>query len=156
MSIVLCVFMNTIGERLKSERTRLGFNQTEFAAIGGVQRRAQLFYEQDERRPDAGYLQAVARLGVDVQFVVTGVRSGQALSMDEEQLLARFRSLDLIGKARLLGMVEGIGNSDTSLPSQTHKRSVQMTIHGSVGQQITGDITAPQNIIMGRKKVKVK
>ncbi|MFJ3315908.1 helix-turn-helix domain-containing protein [Herbaspirillum huttiense] len=156
MSIDLCVFMNTIGERLKSERTRLGFNQTEFAAIGGVQRRAQLFYEQDERRPDAGYLQAVARLGVDVQFVVTGIRSGQALSLDEEQLLARFRNLDLMGKARLLGMVEGIGTSDTSAPSQTHKRNIQMTIHGSVGQQITGDITAPQNIIMGRKKVKVK
>lgn len=156
MSIVLCVFMNTIGERLKSERTRLGFNQTEFAAIGGVQRRAQLFYEQDERRPDAGYLQAVARLGVDVQFVVTGIRSGQALSKDEEQLLARFRNLDLIGKARLLGVVEGISTSDASLPLQTHKRSVQMTIHGSVGQQITGDITAPQTITMGRKKLKVK
>jgi len=147
--------MNTIGERLKSERTRLGFNQTEFAAIGGVQRRAQLFYEQDERRPDAGYLQAVARLGVDVQFVVTGIRSGQALSMDEEQLVARFRNLDLMGKARLLGIIEGISNSDTAPPSQTHKR-IQMTIHGSVGQQITGDITAPQSIIMGRKKVKVK
>lgn len=156
MSIDLCVFMNTIGERLKSERTRLGFNQTEFAAIGGVQRRAQLFYEQDERRPDAGYLQAVARLGVDVQFVVTGIRSGQALSKDEEQLLARFRNLDLMGKARLLGMVEGISTSDASLPLQTHKRSVQMTIHGSVGQQITGDITAPQTITMGRKKLKVK
>ncbi|WP_102663618.1 helix-turn-helix domain-containing protein [Herbaspirillum sp. BH-1] len=142
--------MNTIGERLKAERTRLGFNQTEFAAVGGVQRRAQVFYEQDERRPDAGYLLAVSRLGVDIQFVVTGIPSVQALTDDEALLIDGFRKLDLKNKARVLGVVEGAGGADTSSPVK--KTAPTVTFHGSVGQQITGDITAPQTINVGRKK----
>lgn len=142
--------MNTIGERLKSERMRLGFNQTEFAAVGGVQRRAQVFYEQDERRPDAGYLLAVSRLGVDVQYVVTGTPSVQALTDDEALLLDGFRKLDLKNKARVLGVVEGAGGLNEA--QAVTKAAPSVTFHGSVGQQITGDITAPQTINVGRKK----
>jgi transcriptional regulator with XRE-family HTH domain len=134
MSNSFCVFMNTIGERLKAERTRLGFNQTEFAAVGGVQRRAQLFYEQDERRPDAGYLHAVSRLGVDIQFVVTGISSTQALSEEEAQLLEGFRKLDIKNKARVLGVIEGAS------PTEEARGATHITVGGSVGQQITGDI----------------
>jgi len=126
--------MNTIGERLKAERTRLGFNQTEFAAVGGVQRRAQVFYEQDERRPDAGYLEAVARLGVDVQYVITGKPAMQAVSEDEAELLEGFRRLDLKNKARILGVIEGA----SPLAEQVSKTSV--TVSGDIGQQINGDI----------------
>ncbi|WP_288408004.1 helix-turn-helix transcriptional regulator [uncultured Herbaspirillum sp.] len=139
MSIVLRVFMNTIGERLKAERTRLGFNQTEFAAVGGVQRRAQVFYEQDERRPDAGYLQAVARLGVDIQFVVTGVKSSQALTVEEEQLLAGFRNLDLMAKVRVLGVIEG------AVPHEKPMSRHVVSIGGSVGHQVNGDVHGTVN-----------
>lgn len=37
-------------------------------------------YERGERSPDADYLAAVARLGFDVQFVVTGVRGSPSLA----------------------------------------------------------------------------
>lgn len=67
--------MSTIGERLRKERERLGLNQTAFAEAGGVQKRAQINYEKDERFPDAGYLAAVAAVGVDVLFVLTGTQS---------------------------------------------------------------------------------
>ena len=40
---------NTIGQRLKEERERLGLNQTDFGLIGGVKKLAQLNYEKDER-----------------------------------------------------------------------------------------------------------
>ncbi|MFJ3047000.1 helix-turn-helix domain-containing protein [Herbaspirillum chlorophenolicum] len=143
--------MNTIGERLKAERTRLGFNQTEFAAIGGVQRRAQLFYEQDERRPDAGYLQAVSRLGVDVQFVVTGAPSSQALTDEEALLLDGFRKLDIKNKARVLGVVEG------ATPADENRKATHVTVGGSIGQQISGDVHGTvQGPVMGKKIVKKK
>lgn len=63
-----------IGDRLKEERERLGFNQTEFAAQAGASKNSQYNYEKGERSPDAGYLAAVAGQGVDVLYVVTGVR----------------------------------------------------------------------------------
>ena len=66
--------MLKIGERLKEERVRLGFNQADFAAFAGVAKTSQFNYEKGERSPDAGYLAAVAEQGVDVLYVVTGER----------------------------------------------------------------------------------
>lgn len=83
-----------IGERLKQERSRLGFSQTDLAGVGGVGKTTQINYEKGERSPDAGYLAAVAEKGVDVLYVVTGERKPQApgsLSTDEMQLVERYR-----------------------------------------------------------------
>lgn len=63
-----------IGDRLKEERERLGFNQTDFAAKAGASKNSQYNYEKGERSPDATYLAAVAERGVDVLYVVTGER----------------------------------------------------------------------------------
>ena len=85
----------TTGRRLKEERERLGFNQTDFAAIGGVGRKSQFNYEDDERKPDADYLAAIATTGADVRYIITGDRDAPApevLSADERYLLDRFRS----------------------------------------------------------------
>lgn len=67
--------MGTYGARLREERERLGLSQAEFAALGGVARRAQIRYESDERVPDLGYLAGLAKAGVDVPYVVEGERS---------------------------------------------------------------------------------
>ena len=75
-----------IGERLKEERERLGLNQTQMGAIGGVRTQAQLKYEKEESFPNAQYFFETAKRGLDVQYVVTGVRSTKLLT-DEEQLL---------------------------------------------------------------------
>lgn len=85
----------TIGKRLKEEREKLGFNQTAFAAIGGVGRKSQFNYEDDERRPDAEYLAAISVVGADVRYIITGDRDAPApevLSADERHLLDRYRS----------------------------------------------------------------
>jgi len=66
--------MSTFFERLKEERLRLGFNQQDFADIGGVQRRAQVNYENGDRSPDCKYLEAIANIGVNVNYVITGNR----------------------------------------------------------------------------------
>lgn len=66
--------MSTIGDRLKQERSRLGLNQTEFAALGFVTKDSQLNYEVGRRSPDSAYLSALADHGVDVLYVLTGRR----------------------------------------------------------------------------------
>ena len=61
-----------IGKRLKSERERLRKSQDEFATLGGVKKRAQIYYEQDERCPDGHYFSAIAAAGADVAYILTG------------------------------------------------------------------------------------
>ncbi len=67
--------MSTAGERLREERQRLEISQVRLAEIGGVQKRAQINYEQGGRVPDGAYLAAVAAAGVDVLYVLTGDRA---------------------------------------------------------------------------------
>lgn len=85
--------MNEIGERLRAERQRLGLNQDEFGALGGVARNAQSHYEKGIRNPDSVYLAAVAKVGVDVQYVLTGKRtdSPDSLAPREAALVEHYR-----------------------------------------------------------------
>ncbi|MBV4551739.1 helix-turn-helix domain-containing protein [Pseudomonas sp. SWRI102] len=59
-------------ERLRAERTRLGLNQTDFAALAGVTKKTQMLYEAGERVPDASYLAAIADAGADITLIITG------------------------------------------------------------------------------------
>lgn len=92
--------MLNIGERLKEERVRLGFNQAEFAAFGGVAKTSQFNYEKGDRSPDADYLAAVSAKGVDILYVVTGERKPQA----SDSLSAQ--------ASEFLDIYERIGDSD--------------------------------------------
>lgn len=95
------------GERLKGERTRLAMSQTQFAAVAGVGKTTQINYESGNRAPDVAYLAAVARIGVDVQYIVTGVRSSASLSPDETVLLEGYRGLDAATRKRMLAFMLG-------------------------------------------------
>ncbi|GAB0057451.1 hypothetical protein SIID45300_01779 [Candidatus Magnetaquicoccaceae bacterium FCR-1] len=66
-----------IGDRILEERKRLKMNQTDFAAIGGVVLNTQFTYEKNTRIPDATYLASIAAAGVDVNYILTGMRSGE-------------------------------------------------------------------------------
>ncbi|AQT54085.1 transcriptional regulator [Burkholderia cenocepacia] len=102
--------------RLRLERKRLGMNQTEFAAAGGVQQHAQVNYEKGARLPDASYLMGIAELGVDVQYLLTGRTSDPitlALSGDEELLLAGFRELKPRERRGVLALVAAINGTPT-------------------------------------------
>lgn len=67
--------MDLIGQRLKEERIRLGRTQRDFAAVGGVLPNAQSNYERGLRSPSAFYLAKLAKIGVDVLYVVTAERA---------------------------------------------------------------------------------
>lgn len=84
------------GECLREERNRLGLKQEELAQIGGVNRNTQGSYEKDERRPDISYLRALAGAGVDVMYVITGIRTPtpiEDISAEEKNLVKQFRSI---------------------------------------------------------------
>lgn len=125
--------MSSIGERLKEERDRLGLNQTAFGAIGGVLKQAQLKYEKAERFPDASYLAAIAKVGADVQYIVTGAHCPGSLSADESELLEKFRTAPLAVKAAAIGALTAGGESKN--------KPAKQVFHGAVGQAIEGGIT---------------
>lgn len=82
-------------DRLRAERKRLDLNQAALGAAGGVSKDAQLNYESGSRSPDSNYLSAVARVGVDVLYVLTGVRSAQTPQSSEElRLIQAYKDLD--------------------------------------------------------------
>ncbi|HEX8593151.1 MAG TPA: helix-turn-helix transcriptional regulator [Pseudomonas sp.] len=72
--------MTGIGQRLKQERLRLKLSQSALGAVGGVETNAQGNYENGIRSPRADYLSRIAQAGIDVAFVVTGLRLSEALS----------------------------------------------------------------------------
>ncbi|PIF12725.1 helix-turn-helix domain-containing protein [Janthinobacterium sp. 13] len=147
--------MRSIGEILKEERQRLGMNQEDFAAVGGLKRRAQTLYEQDERAPDALYLRALAGIGVDVHYILTGERLQSAVTADERELLDGYRSMDVRGKAGVLGMIGGM-RSPTPPASQAGN-APHVETHGKIGQNFVGNIIGPQTFNVagsGRKKEK--
>lgn len=79
-----------VGLRVKEERERLGYNQTDFAAIGGMGRKTQFDYESGARAPDGSYLIGIATAGADVQYILTGVHSvGVSDAVAADQLSRR-------------------------------------------------------------------
>ncbi|CQQ60750.1 helix-turn-helix transcriptional regulator [Yersinia enterocolitica] len=120
---------SNIGGRIREERERIGLSQMAFGEIGGVKKLAQLKYEQGGRAPDALYLEAISRVGVDVQFVVTGVRSVAALTKDEEELISYYRSAPLAVKQAVFAALS-VGNPPES--------GTTVKVTGGTGQRIAG------------------
>jgi transcriptional regulator with XRE-family HTH domain len=110
--------MSELHERLLEERERLDLNQDQFAELGGVKRRAQVNYESGERCPDGRYFSGIAAAGADVQYILTGVRSANALAPDELMLLNGYRALDARGKAGVFGMIGGLNQSPGAIGQQ--------------------------------------
>jgi len=79
--------MPTIGHRLKEERKRLGLNQTAFAELGGVKRKAQGNYESNGRRPDAEYLADIGAAGADITYIVTGDKQNTSLELNDKDFI---------------------------------------------------------------------
>ncbi len=94
----------SIGRRLREERERTGLNQTDFAGAASATRQTQSNYEKGERMPDAVYLSAIAAMGVDVQYILTGVRAegATALPLAEPPMHYRSAETDLSRRERFL------------------------------------------------------
>nr|VFK20212.1 MAG: hypothetical protein BECKLFY1418C_GA0070996_106910 [Candidatus Kentron sp. LFY] len=108
--------MVDIGRRLCEERNRLRLNQKEFGDIGGVVIETQSRYETGKRKPDMDYLAKIAAHGVDIQYVITGVRSGastmSSLTRREEALVETYRGLADIDKDRLQTVVDAFAEPE--------------------------------------------
>lgn len=169
--------METIGERLRSERLRLGLTQTAFGEALGVAKNVQSRYERGDRSPDPIYLAAVIGVGVDVLYVLTGKRLPQdAISLDAARVAAgqAYKAAQALGNDLPVEKFEKLfvtlcdttaareeasatGTSDPSVQG-VHDRahaiaggahSVQ--VGGDIGQVVHGDVRSPIKIKMSKK-----
>lgn len=82
--------VNSLGERIREERVRLGFAQPDFAGLAGASKSTQINWEKNQGAPDARTLAAWSEFGLDITFVVTGERSiNKASTPYEIELLQR-------------------------------------------------------------------
>lgn len=68
-------FPSGFGERLRAERERIGLTQADLAEKMGVHKNTQARYEKADTQPPSGYLTGLRSLGVDSDYVLTGVRA---------------------------------------------------------------------------------
>lgn len=90
----------SVGSRLIEERKRLRLSQGDFARKADVSISTQKRYEINEREPGVGYLEGIRKLGVDVTYILTGLRrGGNSVGIDFEALgefgLAVVKYLDI-------------------------------------------------------------
>ncbi|WP_109092148.1 helix-turn-helix domain-containing protein [Aggregatibacter kilianii] len=129
----------SIGPRLKEERERIGLTQAALGAVGGVQKQAQLKYESGVRTPSAEYLIEISKIGIDVNYVLFGVRSNAELTSEEQQLLETFRAAPPVMRQFMLGgagagmKIEGNHNQQ-----HNHTDADNMEIKGDNNVQISG------------------
>lgn len=118
-------------ERLKLERERLQFGQAAVAGVAEVTVKTVGRWEREIPIP-SDKLGLLARLGFDSQYVVTGERCLGSLSVDENELLSRFRGAPFaVRAAALAGLAAG-----AAAPA-AHRKQI---IHGDVGQYVEGPV----------------
>ena len=105
--------------RLKEERKRLKITQKKLAEAVGITEQAQVSYEKGRQPQFSGYLEALAREGLDVAYILTGERGGAVLSPEERELLRLYRSASLRGKAAAIAALTAGGQPGTPRQSVT-------------------------------------
>lgn len=106
-----------IAARLRIERARLRLSARAIAESCGVSRSTHCLYEAGDRVPDARYLAAAHRIGVDVGYLLTGERA--------EELATRL--LDWERLETVLRVVEQwLDERDLELPPQDKARVVRI------------------------------
>lgn len=99
----------SFGERLRTERLRIGMQQLELADACEVARKTLSVWEKGEQTPNAAVLARMAAAGIDVLYVVTGQRAGESeatLAPAERALLAAWRESGEKGRAALTAVAE--------------------------------------------------
>lgn len=92
--------------RLREERERLEPSQQDFAQKVGISKNRQCQLESASREMRADYLLAVAELGLDVMYILSGRRSSIPVCDREAMLVDFFRQLDQAGQEKLLAMAK--------------------------------------------------
>ena len=85
--------MKNVGRRLREERQRRDETVDEFAEASALHATSVGNYERGERSPNATLLLLWHDIGVDIGYVLTGVRWGSKVNQFEQDLIDRYGKL---------------------------------------------------------------
>jgi len=130
--------------RLKEERQRLGLSQTALARTLGVTKWTVINYERTGGRGTpipADLLSACARLGMDVQYILTGVASANlqrvaeeagtykvdrketgSLSSGEQKLLEKYRRLNPRQRTHAQAVVDALTSAEKEVTKKPARK----------------------------------
>lgn len=100
--------LDTVGGRLAFERGRLNLSLEIFGQRCGVSRLTQLKYENGQHYPDTRYLIGAIDLGVDVMYVLTGIRNAQQMNPDVQNLVDVYMMAPESFKTAVFGVLAAI------------------------------------------------
>ncbi|TFU49444.1 XRE family transcriptional regulator [Pasteurella sp. WM03] len=93
-----------IGDRLREERKKLDLSQREFSKLAGVTSQAQFKYEHNKILPRANYFVNINSIGIDVNYVLFGVKGELVRNEEERKLLHLFRTSKDLQRFILFGI----------------------------------------------------
>jgi len=122
--------------RLREEREARGLTQDAMAKNVGVSKRSYCAYEAGETAPSAKLLAALASMGVDVAYLLTGQRTPTShlsvvpapplrpdVNAEEARLLSDFRLCDAQGKAVIRAASRAAAQAAGAHPPSRRRRS---------------------------------
>lgn len=96
MATVLAKRRREFGERLRTERERLGYTELQIAQLLGVPLEIYQKYELGQEDPGIFRMPRLNDCGFDILFIITSERHNPI--EEESELLARFRELSSRGR----------------------------------------------------------
>lgn len=127
------------GLRLKAERKRLGLSQAQLAEIGGIGRLAQVQYESEATSPTTRYLSAIASAGIDLAYLVLGIRFDEGGLTPEKAQEVEDRAFDWVQKYAQQ-------QPDGKLSAETHKILFRLC-RGCLTQMAQGKLPADLDLM---------
>lgn len=141
--------MHSIGARIKEEREGANLSQAEVLEVTGVTRKTLFNYESGERSPDVEFLAKLHTLGLDTQYILTGVRL-RPMGLDVEEVrstaetayqMVQAGGLTVSGQ-QFAQMMVALLNAPQSTSNRSASAGQTTAIHGQLGkhaQVVTGD-----------------
>lgn len=125
--------------RLKEERLRLGLNQEAMAVAGDVGVSTYYNYDSGKRVPTVEFLAKIAVLGVDIHFIITGVRTYPDVpvleSTDERVLLDNYRKCDEKGRRMIEQVARMRADECKDSPENQHRALMDRERRAAISKQ---------------------
>lgn len=135
-----------IAIRLAEERGRIGFSHRDFASKTGISAEGLRLYELGQRGISAEFLAKAAFWGVDVQYVLTGIRSQNQSDIDK----SAHPSITVNDSTNVIGVVQN-GATVNQIKTERHITTVKAVPKPGdehISQQQAATLTALVNEIV--------
>lgn len=137
-------------------------SQAAFAGIGQATKVTQLRWEQGSAFPNAAVLEAWAKVGVDVLYIITGKRSvgpADTLSPDKEVLLQAYDAAPVAVRNSALAVLLSGGQAPEGVDTSKERKGraaskkIKQYVANNDGGQVYGDV---KTVNVGVKDDKAK